>query len=569
MSGPKSILSGSGGAIAAALVFSLFANLLMLVIPLFSLQLYDRVLTSRSGETLAMLTVIAGLALVVQAVLEYVRSRLMVVIGLWLERRWAPELLERAIRRGAASGPGINLLRDLSTVRNWIGGPGIFHLFDSPWVPVYAFTMFMLHPALGWLTLVGGVLLFAVTVASDIATRAPLRVAGQGFNNQLIRAYDYIRRSEVIEAMGMLPGIKALWGADQHEAEDCLEQGWNRSAVLSAIARFLRLGVQIAVMAAGAWLAVGDKLTPGGVVAGSILLARALAPIESLVGSWRGLADARNGLARLRDELAQPLPPRSTTRLPTPSGRLRLEGVTFEAEGLERPVLTEVDFELQPGESLGIIGPSAAGKSTLARIILGIQTPSQGRARLDAADVATWDREDLGRHIGYLPQDIELFAGTVKRNIARMGRPDDAEVVAAAQLAGVHDMILRLPLGYDTKIAEIYRNLSGGQRQRVAIARAFYGDPRLIVLDEPNSNLDAEGENAVIRALLRARERGTTTIVIAHRARVLMTVDRLLLLRDGRIDMLGPRDEVMARVLPNPQQQAQPERTPAMREAGR
>jgi PrtD family type I secretion system ABC transporter len=571
-----SILAGSRGAFAAAGLFSLFSNILMLVIPLFSLQIYDRVLASRSGETLAMLTVIAALALVVQALLEGVRSRLMVHIGLWLERRWAPELLERAIIRGPANGPGINLIRDITTVRGFVGGPGIFHLFDSPWVPVYAFAMFMLNPALGWLTLGGGLLLFIITLTSELATRGALQEANRTFNNQLIRAYDFIRRGEVIQALGMLPGVMNLWCADQRAAEQALGHGWHRSALLSAMARFGRLAVQIAVMAVGAWLAVDDKLTPGGVVAGSILLARALAPVESLVGSWKGFIEARTAASRLTEELTTPLPARTTTRLPKPSGRLTLESVSFEIDGLERPVLSGVDFELPAGEALGIIGPSAAGKSSLARIILGIQTPTLGRARLDGADVATWNREDLGRHIGYLPQDIELFPGTIKQNIARMGEADDDAVVAAAQLAGVHEMILRLPLGYDTEIAEVYRNLSGGQRQRVAIARAFYGDPRLIILDEPNSNLDSEGENALIRALLRARERRATTIVIAHRARVLMTVDRLLVLRDGRIDMLGPRDEVMARVLPapNPPPQGQAQhphlQQPAqMREASR
>jgi ATP-binding cassette subfamily C protein/ATP-binding cassette subfamily C protein EexD len=550
--GTQTVLGGSRPAFIAAALFSLFANLLMLVIPLFSLQIYDRVLASRSGETLAMLTLIATLALVVQALLEGARSRLMVHVGLWLERRWAPELLERAIRRGPANGPGINLIRDISTLRGFIGGPGIFHLFDSPWVPIYAFAMFMLHPSLGWLTLFGGLALFAVTLAGELSTRGPFRDANRGFNNQLIRAYDYIRRSEVIESMGMVPGIVALWRADHQAAEQALATGWFRSSALSALARFGRLGVQITVMAVGAWLAIDDKLTPGAVVAGSILLARALAPVESLVGSWKGFVEARTAARHLNEELASPPPARTTTRLPVPSGRLVLDAVSFEIDGNERPILSEVAFDLPAGESLGIIGPSAAGKSTLARIILGLQTPTLGRARLDEADVATWNREDLGRHIGYLPQDIELFPGTVKQNIARMGTANDDEVIAAAQLAGVHEMVLRLPLGYDTEIADIYRNLSGGQRQRVAIARAFYGTPRLIVLDEPNSNLDAEGENALIRALIRARERQITTVVIAHRARVLMTVDRLLLLRDGKLELMGPRDEVMARVLPPP-----------------
>jgi ATP-binding cassette subfamily C protein/ATP-binding cassette subfamily C protein EexD len=562
MAGKQSILANSRRTFVAAATFSLFTNLLMLVIPVFSLQTYDRVLASRSGQTLAMLTIIAVGALMLQGVLEGIRSRLMVLVGLWLEKSWGPELLERNIRKGPTSAmSGVQSLRDLATVRGFLGGTGIFNLFDTPWVPIYAACMFMLAPPLGWATLAGGVVLFLVTTLSEVFTRKPLQDAGMKFNVQLVRAHDFVRKSEVIEAMGMLPGIKKLWTQDQDQAVDLLGRGWNANAVLSAFARFARLAIQIAVMALGAWLAIDDKLSPGGVVAASILLARALAPVESLVGSWKGFVDARSALDRLDEELKSDPPARTTTRLPTPTGRLTIERVRYEVSGRERPILNDVALELNPGESLGIIGPSAAGKSTLARVILGIQTPTEGRARLDGADLGTWSREDVGRHIGYLPQDIELFPGTVKQNIARMSddEADDDKVIEAATLAGVHDMILRLPLGYDTDITDCLRNLSGGQRQRVAIARALYGEPKLLILDEPNSNLDAEGENMLLRALIRAREKGVTSIVIAHRARVLMTVDRLLLLKDGRIEMIGPRDEVMARVLPQPQQQPQPQ----------
>lgn len=565
----QSLLAGARRTFMAAALFSLFANLLMLVLPLFTLQVYDRVLSSRSGATLAMLSIFAIGALLVYAALEAVRSRLLVHVGLWLERAWAPQLLEQAIRRAPAANEsgGAATLRDLATVRGFITGPGVFHFFDAPWVPVYVGAMFLLHAALGWAALGGAVVLFGIALATELATRTPLRQAGNRLTLHQARADDYTRRAEVIEAMGMLPGVIERWRGEGGRIQQAMAEGWFRSAGLSAVARFLRFAIQIGVVALGAWLAISDSLSAGGIIAGSILLSRALAPVESLVGSWKGFVAARAAHGRIAKALAERPPARSGTRLPVPMGRLRLEQVTLEIPKLERPVLSGIDFELAPGESLGIIGPSAAGKSTLARVILGIQQASRGRARLDGADLATWSREELGRHLGYLPQDIELFPGTVKSNIARLGTPDDDKVVAAAQQAGVHEMILRLPLGYDTEIGENSRNLSGGQKQRIAIARALYGEPRLLVLDEPNSNLDAEGENALLRALLRAKERGVTTIVIAHRARVLMTVDRLLLLREGRMEMLGPRDEVMARVLPQPQQSQPPLRGAQVREA--
>ncbi|HLO79082.1 MAG TPA: type I secretion system permease/ATPase [Magnetospirillum sp.] len=546
------ILGGARHTFACVLVFSLFSNVLILAIPLYSLQVYDRVMSSRSGATLAMLTLVAIGALLIHAVLEAVRSRLMVHVGLWLERVWAPDLLRRAIRNGpdGDGALGAQVLRDLSTVRNFITGPGVFHLFDAPWVPVYAVVMFLLHPALGWVTLGGGVVLFGLALLSEAATRTPLKTAGQRLTLAQARADEYVRRAEVIEAMGMLSGLVTHWAAESRRTQDFLAVAWQRSALLAALARFGRFGVQVAIVAVGAWLAINDQVSVGSVVAASIMLTRALAPVESLVGSWKNFIGARNAHARVRTALERRGRPRHATQLPAPSGRLVLERVCFELPHLERPILSQVELDLPAGQSLGIIGPSAAGKSTLARIILGIQEPTRGKARLDGADVAIWPREDMGRHVGYLPQAIELFPGTIKRNIARMAEPDDAKVIEAAKLAGVHEMILRLPLGYDTEIADALKNLSGGQRQRIGIARAFYGEPRLLVLDEPNSNLDAEGENALIRALLWARERQLTTIVIAHRARVLMSVDRLMLLRDGRVDMLGARDEVMSKVLP-------------------
>ncbi len=546
------ILAGARRSFAAAAVFSLFANLLMLSIPLFSLQVYDRVLVSRSGETLALLMVVTIGSLLVYATLEAVRSRLMVHVGLWLERAWAPELLCHAVRSRTPTNGGAQSLHDLGTVRGFITSPGVFHLFDSPWVPLYILVMFLMHPALGWLTTLGALSLFGLALASELTTRSALRQAGRRLATSRAQADDYVRRAEVIEAMGMLPGLAAAWQTENLKTQKFMTLGWGRSALLATAARFGRFFIQVCALSLGGWLAIHDQISGGSMIAASILLARALAPVESLVSSWKGFVGARAAYARIREDLARPQPIRSSTRLPRPSGRLVLENVALEVPSRQRPVLSGIQLVLPAGESLGIVGPSASGKSTLGRLILGMQHPSKGCARLDGADVALWDREDLGQHVGYLPQDIELFQGTIKRNIARMGEPDDAKVVEVAQMAGVHDMILRLPQGYDTEIGGLTRTLSGGQKQRIAIARAFYGEPRLLVLDEPNANLDAEGENALLRALERAREKGITTVIIAHRARVLMGVDRLLVLKEGKMELFGPRAEIMAKIAPPP-----------------
>lgn len=537
----------------AAALFSLFTNLLVLAIPLYTLQVYDRVLGSRSLETLAMLTVAAMGALVFLGLLEAVRGRLMTHVAAWLDRRWAPALMARAVEAAAGGTEGsAQGLRDLAVLRAFVGGPGMLQIFDAPWLPLYVAAMFLLHTALGWLALGGAALLLAIAVAAEAVTRRPFQSAARRVNSLLRRADSVIRNAEVVEAMGMMPAIRRRWGDENMQAADLMTRASRRAASLSALARFLRLAVQVAVIALGAKLALAQEITPGAMIAATVLLSRALAPVEQLVGQWRSVVAARAARDRIADSLARPAMVRAATRLPQPAGHLSLERVSLSVPGREAPILDGIDLDIRPGESLGVIGPSAAGKTSLARVILGVRIPTAGRARLDGADLAAWSRDDLGAHVGYLPQAIDLFAGTVKDNIARMAEAADADVIAAARLAGVHEMILRLPLGYDTEVGEATLALSGGQRQRVGIARAFFGEPRLLVLDEPNSNLDAEGENALIRALMQARERRITSVIIAHRPRVLTTVDKILFLRDGRIEMFGDRDAVLARVLPQP-----------------
>lgn len=534
--------------------FSLFANVLMLAMPLYMLQVYDRVLTSRSQETLILLTVVAIGALVLLGLIEGVRSRILVRVGSWLEHALAPELVAHAVRTSLTSSrsAGAQGLRDLAAVRNFLAGSGIFHLFDTPWVPFYLGIIALFHPILGIAALVGGVSLLAVAILNEWMTRRPLAIAGRLSNELFGRAEARMRNAEIIEAMGMLPAVTADWQRENERVIDLQTSASNRAGTLAALTRFLRLGVQVGILGIGAWLAIRQEITPGTMVAASILLSRALAPVEQMIGTWRGFVNARSAWTRIRAALDSPNARRGTTMLPVPAGVVDAEAATVFAPGRDAPVLQSLTFHLEAGESLGVIGPSAAGKTSLARLLVGVWPAHSGMARLDGSDVFTWSRQDLGRHIGYLPQDVELFDGTVKQNIARMGEVDDEAAIAAARLAGVHEMILRLPMGYDTQIGEGGIKPSGGQRQRLALARAFYGRPRLLVLDEPNANLDAEGEDALIRALTHARESRITTVIIAHRPRVLASVDKLMVLRDGRVDLFGERQAVMARVVARP-----------------
>ena len=541
-------------AILVVAFFSLFVNVLMLVIPLYMLQVYDRVLASRSEETLAMLTVAALGALVVLGVLEGVRSRILVRVGAWLERALAPELLGQAVRSAlsAARATGAQGLRDLAAVRGFLGGAGIFHLFDAPWVPLYLGVIYLLHPLLGTTALIGGLVLFAVAGLNEWITRRPLGSAGKLSNELYRRAEARMRNAEVIEAMGMLPAVTADWQRENEQVIRLQSAASDRAGTLAALTRFLRLGVQVGILGLGALLAIHQEITAGAMIAASILLARALAPVEQAIGTWRGFVNARAAWDRIRQSLDAATLERGSTTLPVPTGIIDVENATVVAPGREAPVLRNVSFHLDAGETLGVIGPSAAGKTSLARLLVGIWPAQSGKARLDGADVFTWQREDLGRHIGYLPQDVELFDGTVKQNIARMGEARDEDVIMAARLAGVHEIILGLPLGYDTLIGEGGIKPSGGQRQRLALARAFYGRPRLLVLDEPNANLDSDGEEALMRALAQARQSRVTTVIIAHRIRVLAATDRILLLRDGRAELFGEREAVLARLTGKP-----------------
>lgn len=530
-------------------VFSLFLNLLILVSPIYTMQVFDRVLSSGRTETLLYLTLIAALAIAVLAALETLRSTVLNRIGTWLDRQLSGSLITSSLAATlAGAGQGAQPLRDLGQIRNFIGGNGIIPLFDAPWVPLIVAVIWWMHPWLGALALASAILLFGLALVNEFATRRPLQQANQLTVASHAQADATIRNADVVQAMGLLPGLLRRWQERNDQAVSRHRQAAERSALIIGASKFVRLFIQIAILGLGAYLVLQNELTPGGMIAGSILLGRALAPVEQGIGAWRSLISTRASYGRLQAlQRATPEAP-ARMRLPEPKGALSVERLVYFPPRATKPVLKQVSFELEPGESLGIIGPSAAGKSTLCRILVGTWPPSAGHVRLDGAEVHSWDRADFGRHVGYLPQNVELFAGTIRDNIARMTDAEPEEVVEAAKLANVHDMILRLPDGYETEIGDGGTVLSGGQRQRIGLARALFRSPKLLVLDEPNANLDHDGEIALLDAIATMKARGTTIVMVAHRPNALVHVDRLMVLRDGVLEIFGERDEVLKRL---------------------
>ena len=526
-------------------LFSLAINVLLLGPTLYMLQVFDRVITSRSQETLLALTVAAVAALGLMALLDMLRARLLAAAGIALDRMLGPRVLEGLLSR--LSGTEFaNGLRDVNTLRGFLVGSGVLAIFDAPWLPFFLLIIFLFHPVLGVIAVIGAISMWLLAFLNERFARRPLeRVQAEGR-----RASRFIdtsaRNAEVIGALGMLPAVTRRWARFN---DAVLREQVRASAIggrFSGGTKFARQLIQTAMMAAGAYLVVEQHVSSGIMIAGTILLGRALAPVEMLVASWKSLVEARGAWKRLDELLTKNPPAMPATDLPAPAGKLDVERVVFTLK--DRPIVRGASFSLAPAESLGIIGPSASGKSTLARLLVGVWKPGSGVVRLDGADVASWPREKLGPHLGYLPQDVELFTGTVAENIARLGEPDPAEVVRAAQRAHVHELILRLPKGYDSEIGENGQALSPGQRQRIALARALHGNPRFVVLDEPNANLDHDGEQALLRTLHGLKKEGITLVIIAHRPSLLGSVDKMLVLRDGMIEAFGPRSEIMSRV---------------------
>ena len=533
-----------------AALFSVAVNLLLLVPPLYMLQLFDRVISSRSQETLAMLSMAAVFALAMMAVLDALRARMLAAAAAALDRNLGPQVLGGLLAQTArlSGAEHLNGLRDVNTLRTFLLGGGVMAVFDAPWMPLFIAIIFVFHPLLGWFAVCGALAMIVLAVANERFTRRPLeRVQAQA--RRASRFVDVsVRNAEVVSALGMLPAVTRRWAAFNDRVLREQSEASGVGGGFTAATKLTRQLVQIVMLAAGAYLVVEQQATAGVMMASSIILGRALAPVELLVGSWRTLVELRSAWRRLEALLsASPRAP-GGLELPAPRGALAVERVVFGLKAGERPILRGVSLALEPGEALGLIGPSAAGKSTLARVVVGVWHPQAGSVRLDGADIASWPRERLGPHIGYLPQDVELFSGTVAENIGRLGDADSASVIQAAQRAGVHDLILRLPKGYDTDVGDSGAALSPGQRQRVGLARALHGEPKLVVLDEPNANLDADGEEALMRALRDLKQAGVTLIVIAHRPSLLSGMDKLLVLRDGAVELFGPRAEIMARV---------------------
>lgn len=528
-------------------LFSMFINVLGLVPSIYMLQVYDRVLQSRNVTTLVMLTLILLVFYTILGMLELARSKLLIRVGAQLDvklndRVFVASFEQNLKRAGGNAGQALN---DLTNIRQFLTGNGLFAFFDAPWAPVYLLVIFMFSPWLGGFALLSSIALFSLAWATEMATRKPLAEAAMTAASAGNFATNNLRNAEVIEAMGMLDNLKRRWLVRQLKFLSLQNEASDKAAVISATTKATRIAVQSLMLGGGALLVIDGAMTPGSMIAGSILLGKALSPVELAIGIWKQLLSARTAYHRL-EGLLQNNPVRDAgMSLPRPQGKLLVEGVTATPPGTQTVVLKQVGFAVSAGEVVGVIGPSASGKSTLARLMVGVWPTVAGKVRLDGADVFSWNKQRLGPAVGYLPQDIELFEGSIAENIARFGQVDSDKVVEAAQLAGVHEMILRFPKGYDTPIGEGGSSLSGGQRQRIGLARAMYGNPAFVVLDEPNSNLDEIGEAALVRAVLELKRRGTTVMLITHRTSILAAVDKLLLLVEGAVQLYGPRDQVL------------------------
>jgi ATP-binding cassette, subfamily C, type I secretion system permease/ATPase len=542
------LISCRDGLIAVG-AFSMGINILVLTVSIYMLQVYDRVLPARSVETLIYLTIIATGALCAMGALELLRSRILVRLGIWIDRSLSPTLFGRGLENTLRGLPyRTEALRDLTTLRSYLGGAGIMALFDAPWLPIFLAFIFLLHPFLGLLALGGAAVLILLALTNNALTSEKLKRANIALTKGYQNAEAAFRNAEVIDGMGMAPALIRRWNTLNTDVLQLQQGASDTAGLINACTKSLRMFLQIAVLGLGAWLVLRQELSAGSMVAASIIMSRALAPVEQAIASWKQTTAARDAWKRLSTLFQLPPLHPPSMPLPRPRGYLTIENVIYAPAGARHPVLRDISLSLVPGEALAIIGPSAAGKSTLARLIVGLAQPQHGFIRLDGADVFAGSRENFGHYVGYLPQDVALFPGTVRENIARMDNSDPSHVVAAAMMAGVHDLILRLPNGYETEIGEQGTILSGGQRQRIGLARAVYGRPALLVLDEPNSNLDASGEEALNRAITAMKASGSTIVLVAHRPSLRAHIDQVLVLCEGQMQLVGPREPVLAQL---------------------
>ncbi len=539
-------------------VFSAVINMLMLMPAIYMLQLYDSVLTSRNEMTLLMMTLIMLGAYVFLGALEYVRTFVLIRVGAQLDmklnKRVYTAAFEENLKQGNSSAG--QALKDLTNLRQFLTGNALFAFFDAPWFPIFLFVIFMFHPVLGAFALCGTTLLIILAYINEKISHKPLAEANSMAVASTNVASNNLRNAEVIEAMGMLPNIQSRWYKLHSRFLNLQAEASEKAGIITALSKSFTVASQSLMLGVGALLVLDNSITPGMMIAGSILFGRAVAPVQLLISVWKQIGGTRSAYERLTKLLEQNPARKAGMALPKPKGVIAVENITAAPPSGKIPVIKGLTFSLAAGEVLGIIGPSGSGKSTLARLLVGVWPAAAGKVRLDGADIYLWNKDELGPHIGYLPQDIELFAGTVSENIARFGEVHADKVILAAKRAGVHEMILNMPSGYDTPLGDGGTGLSGGQKQRLGLARAMYDDPSLLVLDEPNSNLDDVGEQALLAAIIDLHKRGKTIILITHRTSIISATNKLLLLHDGMAKMFGPTNQVME-ALAQQQQKAQ------------
>lgn len=549
-------LAACRGAFTGTALISGMSNILMLSGAMFMLEVYDRVLPSRSTPTLVGLTVLVGGLFAALGLLDAIRSRILTRIGGSLDEALSGRVYDTMVKlplRAGDRGDGNLPLRDLDAIRSYLSGLGPVAMFDLPWIPLYLAVCFIFHPLIGLTALIGALILIGLTVMTEVMTRAPARAAQEAAVARNNLADASRRNVEALTAMGMFGRMAARWGEANRKYMASQQRTTDVGGGFGAISKVLRMMLQSGVLAVGAYLVIHQEATAGIIIAGSILSARALAPVDLAIANWRGFIAARQSWQRLNKLLAAIPVQAPPIPLHAPARRLQAEAISAAPPGVNKVMLHDIAFRLEAGQGLGIIGPSGSGKSTLARILVGVWLPLRGKVRLDGAALDQWSPDLLGRHIGYLPQDVELLTGTVAENIARFeAEPDADAIIAAAKAVGVHDLIVNLPQGYDTPVGQHGTSLSAGQAQRVALARAVYRNPFLVVLDEPNSHLDSDGDTALTRAILGVRERKGIVIVIAHRPSAIAGVDQIMVMHEGRMQAFGPKDEVLSKVLQRP-----------------
>lgn len=541
------VLKSCYGGFAAVGAFSIFINLLALTLPLYMMQIFQRVGSSKSIETLISLTVIAICALLLSALLEIVRGNVLVSIGTKIDVGLTDSALREAIQGAGGAAGSPQTLRDLQEMRSFLSGPGVIMLFDALWVPVFIGVIYLVHPILGDIAVAGTIAMLGVAFLNDVLTRQSIRAAGEAAGAALGGAAGFARNSDTINAMGMLPSLTRRWQHHHWRSLNHMADASLRVAFLSALAAFVRRILQILLLAAGMYLVIEGDLTFGPLMAVSLIFAQGMRPVEVGIGMWRNAVSAHTSFQRVRQTLGHaPNRRRDGMSMPAPAGRLQTDRLIYTPPGQRTPILKGISFSVEPGQIFGIIGPSGAGKSTLARLIVGAIRPTAGSMRIDGFEVTEWNPDELGRFVGYLPQDVQLFAASIRDNIARMAPdPVPEAVIDAAQRAGLHEQILQMPHGYDTYINDGGIGLSGGQKQLLGLARALYSYPKILILDEPNANLDDSGESALIEAMKGAQSLGTTIVLITHRPKLLASADQILVLVDGSMQMLGPRNKVL------------------------